>query len=168
MTEICDRTLRAAGPALLFERPTGFQIPVLGNLFGTPQRVALAMGATDVAALRDVGELLAALKEPEAPQGLRDALGKVAQLKSALWDMAPREVRIAPCQAVVWEGSDVDLGRLPIQTLLARRRRTADHLGPRCDARSPQKASKPRYLPATGAKSQQSDHALASTSRRRA
>ncbi len=115
MTEICDRTLRAGGPALLFERPTGSQIPVLGNLFGTPQRVALAMGATNVAALRDVGELLAALKEPEAPHGLRDALGKIAQLKSALWDMAPREVRSAPCQAIVWEGNDVDLARLPIQ-----------------------------------------------------
>ena len=101
MTEICDRTLRAGGPALLFERPTGSQIPVLGNLFGTPQRVALAMGATSVASLRDVGELLAALKEPEAPHGLRDALGKVAQLKSALWDMAPREVRSAPCQTIV-------------------------------------------------------------------
>ena len=116
MTEICDRTLRSGGPALLFERPKGSQTPVLGNLFGTPQRVALAMGATDVGALRDVGELLAALKEPEPPQGLRDALSKVAQLKSALWDMAPREVRNALCQTVVWEGSDVDLGRLPIQT----------------------------------------------------
>jgi len=116
MTEICDRTLRGGGPALLFERPTGSQIPVLGNLFGTPQRVALAMGAAGVGALRDVGELLAALKEPEPPHGLRDALSKVAQLKSALWDMAPREVRSALCQAVVWEGSDVDLGRLPIQT----------------------------------------------------
>ena len=116
MTEICDRTLRSGGPALLFERPTGSQTPVLGNLFGTPQRVALAMGATDVGALRDVGELLAALKEPEPPQGLRDALSKVAQLKSALWDMAPREVRNALCQTVVWEGNDVDLGRLPIQT----------------------------------------------------
>ena len=115
ITEVCDRTLRAGGPALLFERPTGSQIPVLANLFGTPERVALAMGATTVAALRDVGELLAALKEPEAPQGLRDALGKVAQLKSALWDMAPRETRSAPCQTVVWEGPDVDLGRLPIQ-----------------------------------------------------
>ena len=115
MTEICDRTLRAGGPALLFERPTGSQIPVLGNLFGTPQRVALAMGATSVSALRDVGELLAALKEPEAPHGLRDALSKVAQLKSALWDMAPREVRGAPCQAISWEGTDVDLARLPIQ-----------------------------------------------------
>ena len=116
MTEICDRTLRSGGPALVFERPTNSRIPVLGNLFGTAQRVALAMGAADVAALRDVGELLAALKEPEPPKGLRDALGKVAQLKSALWDMAPREVRSALCQTVVWEGSDVDLGRLPIQT----------------------------------------------------
>ena len=116
MTEICDRTLRAGGPALLFERPAGSTIPVLGNLFGTVQRVALAMGAADVGALRDVGELLAALKEPEPPTGLRDALGKVAQLKSALWDMAPREVRSAPCQTIVWEGNDVDLGRLPVQT----------------------------------------------------
>ena len=116
MTEICDRTLRSSGPALLFERPTGSQIPVLGNLFGTVSRVARAMGAADVGALREVGELLAALKEPEAPKGLRDALGKVTQLKSALWDMAPRDVRSAPCQTVIWEGSDVDLGRLPIQT----------------------------------------------------
>ncbi len=116
MTEICDRTLRSGGPALIFERPTGSQIPVLGNLFGTPQRVARAMGATDVGALRDVGELLAALREPEAPKGLRDALSKVAQLKSALWDMAPRDVRGAACQTIVWQGDDVDLARLPVQT----------------------------------------------------
>ncbi|MCA3219802.1 MAG: 4-hydroxy-3-polyprenylbenzoate decarboxylase [Burkholderiales bacterium] len=116
MTEICDRVLRAGGPALLFSRPTGHDMPVLGNLFGTPRRVALGMGADSVAALREVGELLAALKEPEAPKGLRDALGKVAMLKSALWDMAPREVRGAACQQVVWEGSAVDLARLPIQT----------------------------------------------------
>jgi 4-hydroxy-3-polyprenylbenzoate decarboxylase len=116
MTEICDRVLRAGGPALLFSRPTGHDIPVLGNLFGTPRRVALGMGADSVAALREVGELLAALKEPEAPKGLRDALGKVAMLKSALWDMAPREVRGAACQQVAWEGSAVDLARLPIQT----------------------------------------------------
>ncbi|MFN7433504.1 MAG: 4-hydroxy-3-polyprenylbenzoate decarboxylase [Betaproteobacteria bacterium] len=116
MTEICDRVLRAGGPALLFSRPTGHDMPVLGNLFGTPRRVALGMGADSVAALREVGELLAALKEPEAPKGLRDALGKVAMLKSALWDMAPREIRGAACQQVVWEGSAVDLARLPIQT----------------------------------------------------
>ena len=116
MTEICDRTLRAGGPALLFERPTSSTIPVLANLFGTPQRVALGMGADSVAALRDVGELLAALKEPEPPKGFKDALGKVAMLKSALWDMAPRTVRSAPCHQVVWEGEAVDLGQLPIQT----------------------------------------------------
>ncbi|MGZ9029902.1 MAG: 4-hydroxy-3-polyprenylbenzoate decarboxylase [Burkholderiaceae bacterium] len=116
MTEVCDRTLRAGGPAILFEKPTGHAIPVLGNLFGTPRRVAWGMGADDVAALRDVGELLASLKEPEAPKGLRDALGKVSLLKSALWDMMPREVRGAPAHEVVWEGEDVDLARLPVQT----------------------------------------------------
>src|SRR5512146_3451430 len=83
MTEVCDRTLRSGGPAILFERPTGHSIPVLGNLFGTPRRVALGMGAEGVEALRDIGELLATLKEPEAPKGLRDALGKVAMLKAA-------------------------------------------------------------------------------------
>ncbi|MFN7571363.1 MAG: 4-hydroxy-3-polyprenylbenzoate decarboxylase [Betaproteobacteria bacterium] len=116
MTEVCDRTLRSGGPAILFERPTGHSIPVLGNLFGTPRRVALGMGADGVEALRDIGELLASLKEPEAPKGLRDALGKVAMLKSALWDMAPKEVRNPTCQEVVWEGADVDLARLPVQT----------------------------------------------------
>ena len=116
VTEICDRVLRAAGPALVFEQPIGHSIPVLANLFGTPRRVAWGMGAEDVTALRDVGELLASLKEPEAPKGLRDALGKVAMLKSALWDMSPREVRGAPSQEIVWEGDEVDLGKLPIQT----------------------------------------------------
>jgi 4-hydroxy-3-polyprenylbenzoate decarboxylase len=116
MTEICDRVLRRGGPALLFEMPEGSSMPVLGNLFGTPRRVALGMGAESVHALREVGELLASLKEPEAPRGFKDALGKVAMLKSALWDMAPKEIRGAPCQSVVWEGTDVNLGRLPIQT----------------------------------------------------
>jgi len=119
MTEICDRVLRAGGPALLFEnaqhegRPAG--MPVLANLFGTPQRVAWAMGADDVSALRETGELLAALREPEPPKGLRDALAKVSMLKAALWDMSPRTVRGAPCQEVVVEGDDVDLGALPLQ-----------------------------------------------------
>jgi len=116
MTEICDRTLRAGGPALLFEHPTAGSMPVLANLFGTPERVAYGMGAEDVAALREIGELLASLKEPEPPKGLKDALGKVAMLKSALWDMLPRTVRSAPCQEVVQEGAEVDLGALPIQT----------------------------------------------------
>ena len=116
MTEISRRVLARSGPALLFARPRGASIPVLTNLFGTPERVALAMGSEQRQGLREVGELLAALREPEAPSGLRDALGKVAMLKAALWDMAPRTVRSGACQQVVWEGADVDLGRLPIQT----------------------------------------------------
>src|SRR5258708_5820965 len=116
MTEISRRVLGRSGPALLFQRPSGHSIPVLTNLFGTTGRVALAMGGDRPDRLREVGELLAALKEPEAPSGLRDALSKVAMLKAALWDMAPRSVRAAACQQVVWEGADVDLNRLPVQT----------------------------------------------------
>ena len=114
MTEICDRTLRAGGPALLFDKPDGKTIPVLANLFGTTRRVALGMGAEDIGELRRIGHLLAALKEPEPPKALKDVLGLGSLLKS-LWDMAPREQRGAACQDVVWEGNDVDLGRLPIQ-----------------------------------------------------
>jgi len=115
MTEICDRTLRAAGPALLFERPKGFGIPVLGNLFGTPERVALALGQDSVADLRDVGRLLAALKEPEPPRGFKDAFDKLPLFRKVL-DMAPKEVRHAACQQVVIEREQVDLGSLPVQT----------------------------------------------------
>jgi len=114
ITEICDRTLRAAGPALLFEQPAGQKIPVLGNLFGTPRRVALGMGASDVGELRRIGQVLASLKEPEPPKSFKDALGLGHLLKS-LWDMTPKESRSAPCQEIVWEGGDADLGRLPIQ-----------------------------------------------------
>ncbi len=111
---MCDRTLRAGGPALLFDRPTGHTIPVLGNLFGTPRRVALGMGANDVGELRRIGQLLSALKEPEPPKGVKDLLG-LGSLVKAVWDMAPRELRSAPCHDIVWEGDDVDLARLPIQ-----------------------------------------------------
>jgi 4-hydroxy-3-polyprenylbenzoate decarboxylase len=123
MTEICDRVLRAGGPALLFEKPAGHAMPVLGNLFGTVRRVALAMGvdagADPSAALRDIGRLLAALKEPDPPTGLRDIWEKLPDLRQLLakvLDMAPKVVSSAPCQDVVWEGSDVDLSRLPVQT----------------------------------------------------
>jgi len=115
MTEICDRVLRAGGPALLFERPAGHDIPVLGNLFGTAQRVAAAMGLNDFKDLRSIGELLAYLKEPEPPRGLRDLWDKFPLFKQVL-NMAPRERSSAPCQEVVWEGKDVDLARLPVQT----------------------------------------------------
>ena len=115
MTEICDRVLRAGGPALLFERPKGHSMPVLGNLFGTPKRVALGMGAEDTGALREIGRTLSALKEPEPPKGLRDAWDKLPLLRQVL-SMAPRIVSSAPCQQVIWEGGEVDLSRLPLQT----------------------------------------------------
>lgn len=115
MTEICDRILKAQGPAVLFEHPKGHTIPVLGNLFGTPKRVALGMGQESVEALREVGKLLAYLKEPDPPKGLKDAWDKLPLLKQVL-NMAPKQLNSAPCQEIVWEGSDVDLNRIPVQT----------------------------------------------------
>ncbi len=115
MTEICDRVLKAGGPAILFEKPAGHSMPVLANLFGTPKRVAMGMGEESVGALREVGKLLAFLKEPEPPKGLKDAWDKLPLFRQVL-NMAPRVLSSAPCQEVVWEGKDVDLARLPIQT----------------------------------------------------
>jgi 4-hydroxy-3-polyprenylbenzoate decarboxylase len=114
MTEIADRTLRAGGPALLFENPIGFDIPVLANLFGTPKRVAMGMGQTDVNELREVGKLLAFLKEPEPPKGIKEALGQLPVFKQVL-NMPAKQVRKAACQQVVLSGDDVDLTKLPIQ-----------------------------------------------------
>lgn len=115
MTEICDRTLRAGGPALLFENPRGHSIPVLANLFGTPERVALGMGQRDVPALREVGELLAFLKEPEPPKGVRDLWQKRHNFKQVL-NMPAKEIKKAPCQEIILEGEKVDLHNLPVQT----------------------------------------------------
>ena len=115
MTEICDRLLKQGGPAVLFEQPKNHSIPVLGNLFGTPDRVALGMGQESMAALREVGKLLAYLKEPDPPKGLKDAWEKLPVLKQVL-NMAPKVVSSAPCQEIVWEGQAVDLSNLPIQT----------------------------------------------------
>jgi 4-hydroxy-3-polyprenylbenzoate decarboxylase len=115
MTAIGDAVLRAGGPALLFERPTGYNIPCLTNLFGTPKRVALGMGAASAAELRDVGELLAALKEPEPVRGLKDA-GKLFRMAKAVWEMRPATVSRPPCQEVAIVDGDVDLARLPVQT----------------------------------------------------
>ncbi|WP_374585233.1 UbiD family decarboxylase [Ideonella dechloratans] len=114
MTALADRVLRAEGPALLFERPTGHTVPVLANLFGTPKRVALGMGAASLAELRDVGRLLAALKEPEPPRSLREA-GKLWDMAKAVWDMKPARVGSPACQEVVLEGAQVDLAHWPIQ-----------------------------------------------------
>ena len=121
MTEICDRVLKAGGPALLFEKPAGHSMPVLGNLFGTTRRVALAMGMKDDAAdpleaLRDIGRLLAFLKEPEPPKGFRDIMERWLPIGRQVMHMAAKDISGAPCQQVVWEGKDVDLGRLPVQT----------------------------------------------------
>ncbi|WP_374624108.1 UbiD family decarboxylase [Pandoraea sp.] len=119
MTALAERVLKAAGPALWFERPTGYDMPVLANLFGTPERVALGMGIDQgenaLGSLRDIGHLLSTLKEPEPPRGLKDA-GKLFSMAKAIWDMAPKEVGSPVCQEIVWEGDDVDLARLPIQT----------------------------------------------------
>ncbi len=115
MTEISDRTLRAKGPALLFENPKGYDVPVLCNLFGTPERVALGMGQENVSALRDVGELLAFLKEPEPPKGLLDLWEKRHDFKQVL-NMPVKVVKKAPCQQIVLEGDQVNLDQLPIQT----------------------------------------------------
>ncbi len=114
MTEIADRTLRAGGPAILFENPKGYSVPVLANLFGTPERVALGMGQESVESLREVGKLLAYLKEPEPPKGIKDLWEKLPVLKQVL-NMPAKEVKKAPCQQVVLSGDDVDLSRLPIQ-----------------------------------------------------
>ncbi len=114
MTEIADRVLRGGGPALLFENPKGHSVPVLANLFGTPKRVALGMGAESTGALREVGQLLALLKQPEPPKGIKNALGTLPVFKKVL-DMAPKKVRNAACQAVVLEGDAVDLNTLPVQ-----------------------------------------------------
>ncbi len=115
MTEICDRVLRAGGPAILFEKPKGHTVPVLANLFGTPERVALGMGEESVTALREVGRLLAFLKEPDPPKGLKEAWQSLPVFKKVL-DMAPKKISRPPCQERVLEGEAVDLARLPVQT----------------------------------------------------
>ena len=115
ITEICDRVLKDGGPALLFEKVKGSSVPVLANLFGTPRRVALGMGEDSVEALREVGKLLAFLKEPDPPKGLKDAWQKMPVFKQVL-NMAPKVVSKAPCQQVVMEKDEVDLGNIPVQT----------------------------------------------------
>ena len=114
MTALADRVLRAGGPALLFANPTGHAMPVLANLFGTPARVARALGVAGLPEIRAFGEVLADLKEPAPPGGMKELWGR-RDLVKTLWSMAPATVRRPPCQEVVWEGSDVDLARLPIQ-----------------------------------------------------
>ncbi|ATX78733.1 3-octaprenyl-4hydroxybenzoate decarboxylase [Mariprofundus aestuarium] len=115
ITEISDRVLRAGGPALLFENIISSEMPVLTNLFGTAERIALGMGRESADELREIGELLAYLKEPEPPKGFKDAWEKFPVLKKVM-HMQPKKVKKAPWQEVVLRGDEVDLDRLPIQT----------------------------------------------------
>ena len=115
ITEICRRALRAGGPALLFERPKGFRIPVLGNLFGTTRRVALAIGRESISELREIGRMLAILKEPQLPRSLGEAVERLPDIRH-LFHMPARVMSDAACQQNVIAGSDVDLSALPIQT----------------------------------------------------
>ncbi|MCP4979923.1 MAG: 3-octaprenyl-4-hydroxybenzoate decarboxylase, partial [Gammaproteobacteria bacterium] len=115
ITEISDRVLRSAGPALLFENPAGSKIPLLANLFGTEQRVALALGEDHAASLREVGKLLAFLKEPEPPKGFKDAM-KTLPIYRKILDMSPKLVKKGKCQEIQFHADEVDLSILPIQT----------------------------------------------------
>ncbi|WP_395699194.1 UbiD family decarboxylase domain-containing protein [Aquabacterium sp.] len=115
ITALADRVLRAEGPALLIEQPSPWRVPVLANLFGTPRRVALGMGVDNLAELREIGALLARLKEPDPPQGLKDA-GRLWQMAKALWDMKPVRRRDGPCREIEQQGDEVDLTAWPIQT----------------------------------------------------
>ncbi len=172
MTAVSDAVLRSGGPALLFEKPDGYNIPCLTNLFGTPERVALGMGSESVGELRDIGRMLASLKEPEPPRGMKDA-GKLLHMAKALWDMKPSLQRRAPCQEVIFEDDDVDLGGLPLQTCWP------GDAGPLITwglvvTRGPQSVATPRLRQNLGIYRQQligprqRHHALAGASRRRA
>jgi 4-hydroxy-3-polyprenylbenzoate decarboxylase len=115
ITEISNRVLRAGGPALLFEQPGDSDIPLLANLFGTEQRVAQALGEETAASLREVGKLLAFLKEPSPPGGFKEAM-KTLPIYKKILDMSPKEVKKAKCQEIKYIAEDVDISMLPIQT----------------------------------------------------
>ena len=146
-------------------------MPVLGNLFGTVRRICLAMGVEDTAALREIGKLLAALREPEPPKGLRDLWEKLPELKglaSKVFDMVPKELSSGPCQEVVWEGKDVDLARLPVQTCWPEDAGPLITWGLTVTRGPAQGAPEPRHLPPAGDRAQPRHHALARAPRRRA
>ena len=166
MTEICDRTLKQGGPALLFENPTGYNIPVLANLFGTPRRVAMGMGAESVTELRGIGELLATLKEPEPPKGMKDAWEKFPVFKQVL-NMAPKLVSSPPCQELVREGDEIDLSVYPYSNLLAGRCRAVNYLAFGDYQRPQQRPAKSGHLSPASHRQKQSHHALAGASGRR-
>ncbi|MEN9945655.1 MAG: hypothetical protein RLZZ293_41 [Pseudomonadota bacterium] len=113
MTGFCAKVLQNSGPAILFTNPTGYDMPVLGNLFGTTRRVALGMGCENLSQLRELGQFLAELKEPQPPKNLRDAWDKLPMLKQ-LYNMLPKVVKKAPVQQIIIDKDEVDLTQLPI------------------------------------------------------
>ena len=150
MTEICDRVLKQGGPAILFEKPTGHTIPVLANLFGTPKRVAMGMGEESVDALREVGKLLAYLKEPDPPRGLKDAWDKLPVLKKGPGHGAEGAAAARRARRSCGRAINVDLGRLPIQTCWPGDAGPLDHLGADGHARTEQDAAKSGHLSPAG------------------
>ena len=113
MAEFCRTVLNNSGPAILFENPDGYVMPVLGNLFGSVRRVALAMGKNDLAGLREIGQFLADIKEPSAPKSIKDAFGKIPMLKQ-LYNMLPKVIKNAPVHQNILTKDEVDLSQLPI------------------------------------------------------
>jgi 4-hydroxy-3-polyprenylbenzoate decarboxylase len=115
VTEACWRALRADGPALLFEHPTAGTMPLLGNLYGSTRRVVRAMGRQSLEELRELGRLLAYIREPTLPRGLGEMLEKLPQLRHVA-HARPHVVTDAPCRQNVLQGDQVDLARFPVQT----------------------------------------------------
>ena len=166
-TALCLRALRAEGPALLFEQPGSSSHALLGNLFGHRSRIEAALAGRPLASLRELGELLAAVKEPRWPGSLREALAAWPEF-AQLAHVAPRRVPDAAFRDEVLTGDDVDLTRLPIQRCWPGRRRAADHHGHGGHARHATRTTERRHLPAAGPRPQSRDHALAAAPRRRA
>ncbi len=115
MTALCQQSLRANGPALWFERPQGYGMPVLGNLFGTTSRVAAALGYEDIAQLRELGEVLSFLREPQWPERPARLLENLPAFMPLL-KATPRVVGGLECRGSVQSGPEVDLTLLPVWT----------------------------------------------------
>jgi hypothetical protein len=177
MTEIQTRLLATGGPAVLFENPVRADgerssIPCLANLFGTVRRVAMGVTLqgkerTTARDLREVGELLAFLRQPEPPRGFREAFDMLPLARTVM-SMRPNVVRRGPVQDVVLQGADIDLTKAADPDLLAGRARAADHLaagGHQGAGQGARGRLQPRHLPDAGAGARPHHHALAGAPR---
>lgn len=113
ITEICDRILKVGGPALLFNKPDGYTMPVLCNLFGTIRRITLGIGISKFLSLRDIGKLLSFLKEPQLPTGLRDFISNIPHFRHIL-HMPTKILNKAVCQENICRDTEVDITSMPI------------------------------------------------------